>query len=195
MKAERIYQLLLRAYPPQFRATYGHEMVLLFKDQYRDKGVRTLAFWTLVFWDVVRSAPALRAEAWREALNAHTRTVEVVMKIAALLTVLLAAFGIVGGVTEWIAAPQHAGVYALAVVLGIVGSVLLLGAAVAILLQRRQAARLVLFASLVSFVAARLLFPWMGIFIQLVGFGMPVALLIALYWPRQPSNLRAPTAR
>jgi hypothetical protein len=39
--------------------------------------------------------------------------------------------------------------------------------------------------------AARLLFPWMGIFNQLVGFGVPVALLIALYWPRKPSTSRA----
>ncbi len=33
--AERIYRLLLRAYPPDFRAEYGREMVLLFRDQCR----------------------------------------------------------------------------------------------------------------------------------------------------------------
>ena len=75
----------------------------------------------------------------------------------------------------------------LAVVLGVFASVLLVGAGVALLLRRPQAARLALFASLVSVVAARLLFPWMSYFSQLVGFGLPVALLIALYWPRRAS--------
>jgi len=67
----------------------------------------------------------------------------------------------------------------------------LLGAAVAILRRRQQAARLALIASFAMFLAARLLFPWMGIFVQLVGFGLPVALLIALYWPRKASTLGA----
>ena len=84
MSAERIYRLLLRAYPPAFRAEFGREMVLVFRDQCRDGDVRTLGFWVRVFWDVVRSAPALRAEA--------TRTVEVIMKLAAILTVLLGVF-------------------------------------------------------------------------------------------------------
>jgi len=123
----------------------------------------------------------------------NTRTVEVIMKIAAMLTVLLAGFGIVGAAGEWVAGSKGAmgGSYVLAVVLGVCASALLLGAGVAILLRSRQAARLALTASLVLVVAARLLFPWMSIFSQLVGFGLPVALLIALYWPRKPSTVRA----
>jgi hypothetical protein len=183
MSAELIYRLLLRAYPPAFRAEYGREMVLVFRDQCRDGDVRTLGFWMRVLWDIVRSAPALRAEA--------TRTVEVIMKLAAILTVLLAAFGMFGAVNDWSAASQHAGTYVLAIVLGVAASLLLLGAGVAILLQKRQAARLVLVASLSCFVAARLLFPWMGIFLQLVGSVLPVGLLIALYWPRKSSTLGA----
>src|SRR6266571_3381953 len=65
MSAERIYRLLLRAYPPDFRAEYEREMVLLFRDQCRESDVRTIGFWAAVIWDVARSAPALRAEAWR----------------------------------------------------------------------------------------------------------------------------------
>src|SRR5436190_24273011 len=154
MSAERIYQLLLRAYPPEFRAKYGREMMLLFRDQCRENDVRTLGFWVRVFWDIVRSSPALRAEA--------TRTVEVIMKLAAILTVLLGAFGILGAMNEWGAASQHAGAYLLAIVLGVAASLLLLGAGVAILLQKRQAARFALVASLVCFVVARLAFPWMS---------------------------------
>ena len=183
MKAERIYRMLLRAYPPAFRAEYGREMVLVFRDQCRDSDVRTLGFWMRVFWDIVRSAPTLRAET--------TRTVEVIMKLAAILAVLLAAFGIFGAVNDWSAASQHAGPYVLAIVLGVAASLLLLGAGVAILLQKRQAARLILVASLLCFVAARLVFPWMGIFLQLVGSVIPVGLLIALYWPRKSSTLGA----
>ncbi len=129
MNAERIYRMLLRAYPPAFRAEYGREMVLVFRDQCRDSDVRTLGFWMRVFSDIVRSAPTLRAEA--------TRTVEVIMKLAAIPTVLLAAFGIFGAVNDWSAASQHAGTYVLAIVMGVAASLLLLGAGVAILLQKR----------------------------------------------------------
>jgi hypothetical protein len=164
--AERFYRLLLRAYPPDFRAEYGPEMVLLFRDQCRDGDLRTLGFWAAVIWDVARSAPALRVEAWRARGMENTRTVEVTMKIAAMLTVLLAGFGIVGAVGEWVAGSKGAmgGSYVLAVVLGVFASALLLGSGVAILLRSRQAARLALFASLAMVVAARLLFPWMSIF-------------------------------
>jgi hypothetical protein len=187
--AERIYRLLLRAYPPDFRAEYGREMVLLFRDQCRESDVRSLGFWAAVICDVARSAPALRAEAWRSRGSESTQTTEVIMKLAAMLTVLLGVLGILNAIVEWAAGSKGAidGRYVLAVVLGVFASVLLLGAGVAILLRSRQAARLALLASVVLFVAARLLFPWMSYFSQLVGFGLPVALLVALYWPRKPS--------
>ena len=53
----------------------------------------------------------------------------------------------------------------------------------------KSAILIALVASLLCFVGARLLFPWMGIFLQLVGFGLPVALLVALYWPPKHSTL------
>jgi len=191
--AERIYRLLLRAYPPDFRAEYGREMVLLFRDQCRESDVRSLGFWAAVICDVARSAPALRADAWRSRGSQSTQTTEVIMKLAAMLTVLLGVLGILNAVVEWAAGSKGVidGTYVLAVVLGVFASALLLGAGIAILLRRQQAARLALFASLVSVMAARLLFPWMSIFSQLVGFGLPVALLIALYWPRRASPLGA----
>ncbi len=191
MSAEDIYRLLLRAYPPGFRAEYGREMVLIFRDQCRESDVR---FWARVLCDVARSAPALRAEAWRARMSDSTRILEVIMKLAAMLTVLVGLLGVLNAVVEWVAGSKGAidGRYVLAVVLGVFASVLLLGAGVAILLRRQQAARLALFASLVSVVAARLLFPWMSYFSQLVGFGLPVALLIALYWPRKTSWVSTP---
>jgi hypothetical protein len=183
MNAERVYRLLLHAYPAAFRAEYGREMELLFRDQCREGDVRSVGFWARVVWDVVRSAPALRVEA--------TRTVEVIMRVAAILAVLLGALSIFGGVGEWFAGSKQAmsGTYVLAVFLGVFGSVLIIGAGIAILLHKPRAARLALIASLAMFVTARLLFPWMGIFAQLVGFGLPVVLLIALFWPRKSSTL------
>ena len=185
MSAERIYRLLLRAYPPAFRAEYGREMVLVFRDQCRDGDTRTVGFWARVVWDIARSAPALRAEA--------TRTVEVIMKLAAIFTVLLAVLALLGAGAEWVAGSKQGmgGPYMLSLLLAAFAFAVLLGAAVAILRRRQQAARLALIASLAMFLAARLLFPWMGIFVQLVGFGLPVALLIALYWPRKASTLGA----
>ena len=194
--AERIYRLLLRAYPPDFRAEYGREMVLLFRDQCRESDVRTVGFWAAVIWDVARNAPALRAEAWCTRGSESTRTSEVIMKLAAMLTVLVGVFGILNAMVEWGAALTGTigGMHALALVLGVFASALLLAAGAGILrpTQRgRQAARLALFASLVMIVAARLLFPWMSVFSQLVGIGLPVALLIALYWPRRSSPVGA----
>jgi len=185
MNAERIYRLLLRAYPAEFRAEYGREMELAFRDLCRDNDVRTFRFWARVGWDILRSAPALRVEA--------TRTIEVPMKAAAIFTVLVGLFGIQGEVREWVAASRQpmGGTYLLSLALGIAATLLLLAAATAILIGARKAARLALIVSLVCFVVARVLFPWMGIFVQLVGLGLPVALLIALYWPRKASTLGA----
>src|SRR3989442_1302915 len=188
--AERIYRRLLRAYPPDFRAEYGREMVLLFRDQCQESDVRTVGFWAAVICDVARSAPALRAAAWRARMSDSTRTIEVIMKLAAMLTVLVGVLGVLSAVVEWVAwgTGTIAGAHGLALVLGVCASALLLAAGAAILrpTQRgRLAARLALLASLVLIVAARLLHPWMSVFSQLVGIGLPAAFLIALYWPRK----------
>jgi hypothetical protein len=171
--------------------------VQLFRDQCQESDVRTLGFWAAVIWDVARSAPALRVEAWRARASENTQTSEVIMKLAAMLTVLLGGvIGILNAVVEWVAASKQTiqGTHEVSLVLGVVASALLLAAGVAILNRTergRQAARLAVLASLVLIVAARLLHPWMSIFSQLVGFGLPVALLIALYWPRRASPLGA----
>jgi hypothetical protein len=194
MSAEWIYRLLLLAYPPDFRAEYGREMVLLFRDQCRESDVRTIGFWAAVIWDVARSAPALRAEAWCKRGSENTRTVEVVMRLAAILILLVGVFGIVNAVLEWLAGGTGTTAHALALGLSVCAGVLLLAAAVAILRpseRGRRAGRLALVASLVLFVSARLLHPWMSILSQLIGIGLPVALLIALYWPRKHSTLGA----
>lgn len=185
--AERIYRLLLRAYPPDFRAEYGPEMVLLFRDLCRESDLLTVGFWAAVIGDVVRSAPALRVEAWRENL----RILEVIMKLTGILMVLVGVLGILNVVIEWSAGGNGSTAHAVALVLSIGAGVSLLVAGAVSLRptgSSRQAGRLALVASLVLIIAARLLHPWMGIFAQLVGIGMPVLFLIALYWPQRAST-------
>ena len=195
MTAARIYRLLLRAYPPEFRAEFEREMVLLFRDQCRESDVTSLRFWAAVIWDVVRSALSQRLEAWGLCGTEHTLIIEVTMKFAAMLTVLFGVLGIGNAVVEGVAALQGtvAAGQAVSLVLGIVASAMLFAAGVAILrgTPGRPGARLALVVSVVSIVAARLLHPWMSVAAQLVGIGLPVALLIALYWPRSTSTLGA----
>jgi hypothetical protein len=114
------------------------------------------------------------------------------MKLAATLTVLLGVFVAVGALAEALGgvAERPGGRYLLAIVLGGLAGALLLAAGIALLRRTpagRQAARLALVASLVIVVVVRVVHPWMSIFSQLVGIGLPVALLIALHWPRRPS--------
>jgi uncharacterized membrane protein len=148
-----------------------------------------------VMWDVARSAPALRAEAWRARGGKNTRTLGAIMKIAAMLTVLLGVFGALGAVVDGVAGQRQGfgGTHLLSVVLGGLAGALLLVAGVALWRRTpssRQTATAALLASLVIVLIARLLHPWMSIFSQLVAIGLPIALLIALHWPRR----RGPSA-
>ena len=112
------------------------------------------------------------------------------MKLAAMLTVLVGVLGILNaGVDGGAAFMGTIGrMHALSLVLSVFASILLLVAGGAMRRpteQGREGARLALIASVVLIVAARLLFPWMSPFSQLVGIGFPAAFLIVLYWPRR----------
>lgn len=193
--AERLYQLLLRAYPREFRAAYGREMALLFRDLCAEGEVRSLRFWAGIIGDVARSAPALHADAWRARGMKQTRTIEVFMKFAALVTVLLGVFATLNAVVEGAAGLRGtmAGTHVLSVALGVLAGALLLTAGVMLLRNApsaRRAATTATLACIGLMLVARLLHPWMSIFSQLVGIALPVTLLIVLHWPRRPSGSR-----
>ena len=188
--AERVYRVLLRVYPPAFRAEYAREMMQLFRDQWREDGAHALRFWGNLMWDVAQSAPTLRMEAWRARGCASTRTMGVIMKLFAILIVLLGVFAALGAAIEGVMGMRHGELgtaYLLAVVLGAVAGALLLVAGVAVLRgapsAERTASRAAI-ASLVVFLLARLLFGWMSIFTQLVGIGLPLVILATLHWRR-----------
>ena len=194
--ADRAYRILLYAYPRTFRAAYEDEMVLVFHDQRRERGAATARFWVEMVWDVVCSAPALRAEGWRRQWSENSSTLEGSMKIVVMLTVVLGVYGAASSVIEAVAASNGGMLdtaYLLAVVLGGLAAALLLTAGIAVRRgtpSDRRMATLAAVASLVVVVAARLVHPWMSIFSQLVGIGLPIVLLVALRWPRR----RGPSA-
>lgn len=190
-REERIYCLLLRAYPRAFRAEYGREMMQLFRDQRRLRDAGIVGFWMHLVWDVARSAPVLRIEAWRAQESRTTRTLRFIMKLVAMLTVLLGVFGTLSSIAEGVMGMRQGGVggvYLLAILLAVVAGVLLLVAGVAGLRGTpagRRTASYAALASLVVFMLARLLFGWMSIFAQLVGIALPLVILAMLHWPRR----------
>ena len=60
--SERVYRLMLKAYPAQFRREYSEPMVQLFRDQMLITGGgwwREMGHWARIFGDTARAAPTL----------------------------------------------------------------------------------------------------------------------------------------
>lgn len=190
MTAERVYRLLLRAYPGSFRSEYGREMTLIFRDEYRRRNTAAVYFWLAMLCDVARSAMPIWAEVLFARARDYTQIVEVIMKLAGILAVLLGVYGAVNAAVEAVAGMQGtvSGAYIMAVVLGVIAAVLLVTAGAALLRSPglgRRTATITALASLVMILIARLLHPWMSMLALIVGIGLPIALLAALYWPNR----------
>ncbi len=196
--ADRVYSLLLRAYPPEFRHAYGREMLLLFRDQRRDgsamgSGVR---FWAAMVLDVCRSAPRIQLDALRTRMQSqaegpcnesrHFRPEDRIMttkQIVATLGVLGGAFEIFSTASEAVTgrSMNHGNGWALAIALGVLMGALLLASGVALLRRGDAATRLAQGAALgclALVVGLHFIFPYMSIFSVLVGIAIPVALLV-----------------
>ena len=191
--AERIFRLLLRTYPPAFRAAFGGEMTQLFRDQWRAHDAGFFERWARLVWDVVQSAPRLRIDAWRAREHGETATLGGIMKSGSIAVVLLGALGTLSAVAEGVAGIRrgYGGPYLVAVAFAVAAGAMLLVAGVAALRGTpggRQTATRAAIASLVLFVLARITFGWMSIFAQLVGIVVPLVILAALHWPRQHSS-------
>jgi putative ABC transport system permease protein len=65
--AERFYRRLVRLYPGEFRAEFGEEMSLLFKDRSREERLVPLVFEVLV--DTARTAPKEHVHMWSQDLR------------------------------------------------------------------------------------------------------------------------------
>ncbi|MEO5816802.1 MAG: hypothetical protein ABIT20_16125 [Gemmatimonadaceae bacterium] len=196
--AERVFTLLLRAYPAQFRAAYGREMMVLFRDQ-RRAGERGARFWAECSWDVARSAPALRMESWQSWWQRSTHSTEgVVMRMTmAILSILIGAFELVNGLVEGRAAAATGldGASIIVVALVVIAGVLLLAAGVAEATRSTRAPTLALGAAvtcLAVFVLIGLVLPRMSILSMMLGIGFPIVLLLFLRFGRgQPARMVA----
>jgi hypothetical protein len=192
--AERVYRLLLRAYPAGFRAEYGREMVLAFRDQRREAAARGIRFWWDMIWDVMRSAPSLRLDAFRIRWEGDIQTGEEKMRTMAILAVLIGVAEAANALAEGRAGGiANGGFWLAGVILTVVAGALLLAAGIAMLrrapgaVRRAQAAAI---TCLTIVVLIRLVQPWMSIFATLLGIVFPIALLLFLWWTRR----RGPSA-
>ena len=196
--SERLFHLLLRAYPAPFRATYGREMTLLFNDQRRDAATGTATgtgFWTSLLWDVARSAPEAHAEAFRSRRAGRTPYErEGKMGPMSMLALLVGTLEIVNALIEarlgWSAGGAA---WMSSVTAALLAGALLAAAGIALLRRAPGAgtlARTSAVLCIVVFAAGGLLHPWMSIFARLLGIGFPVALLLFL----PSANTRGPSA-
>ena len=183
--AERAYALLLRAYPPQFRAAYEREMTLCFRDLVRDAGAPGMGFWMMIVADVARSAPALRFDALRARRSSNVRPEEGQMKPMGILAVLIGVTQIVNATIELIAGGAALATFPrFTVLLAVAVALLLVTARIALVRRSPRApslATLVAVAWLVLVVITRAVHPWMSIFTLMLAVVFPVALLVFVW--------------
>ncbi len=100
---DRIYRLLLRAYPAEFRSEFGSEMALAFRDRRRDMRAMPVRFWLTTLLDVARSAPSLRLEASTGRPAGHVQFKEGTMKTMAIVATVVGLFiGLSASMEAWI---------------------------------------------------------------------------------------------
>ena len=185
--AERVYGVLLRAYPASFRAAFGREMAIAFRDRSRARDVTRARFWFEIVSDLVRTAPELRLEALR-ARTANLPFPEGRMRPMAIVSMLVGGVQIVNALVEARAGLATPGGYSLlGVTLGTLAAILLVGAGAALFARGRDAAWLALsaVAGCAALVIVTLLVqPWMSMFGVLLGIGFPIALVVFLFATR-----------
>lgn len=188
--AEWAYRLLLRAYPPRFRAEYGREMMLVFRDRRREMGEHGVRFWLEMLGDVARSAPTLRAEAWRARLGRDDPNGEGPMRPMAILTMLTGMYVMVHALRGgWDGGMVYDdGGLVRAAVLGAGAGGLLVAAGIALLRRDTGALGFVRGTAVASFalcVLVALALPFWSVFARLLGVTVPMILLLVLR--RRPS--------
>ena len=111
--SKRLFQLMLLAYPREFRLEYGPEMTQLFRDCYRDiqsGGAGTaVGFWLRTIADVIRTAPVERWDTLgkgSETMKNLKRDAIALLACIAIIVIALLLHGYVlkhGAGSVWIA--------------------------------------------------------------------------------------------
>ena len=98
--SKRLFQLMLRAYPREFRLEYESDMTQLFRDCYRDIQsdglISAIAFWRRMILDVIRTAPLERWEALGRRYKTMKNLKSDVLGLVACVAILVAAFLLFG---------------------------------------------------------------------------------------------------
>ena len=100
--SERLYAALLHLYPKQFRAAYGKQMRLTFRDacrvaQHRNGTVGLLALWLPTLFDLFRSALEERAHQGELMISK-----EPLMTLAGPLTIIIGLLWVLASVGEFV---------------------------------------------------------------------------------------------
>src|SRR5689334_21697888 len=102
--SNRLFQLMLRAYPRDFRLEYGPDMTQLFRDCYRDIQSHdlptALAFWRRMICDVIRTAPLERWEALERRCETMKNLKNDVLGLLACIAIIAVAFLLFGYVRQ-----------------------------------------------------------------------------------------------
>jgi hypothetical protein len=175
--SKQLFQLLLFAYPREFRLVYGSEMTQVFCDCYRDSNSRglitTLELWLRVVLDVIRTAPLERLESLGkgETMRNLKRDALGLLAILAIIVVALLLHRYV--VTHGIQPPLFLG-YALDAIVtaGVVGNLIIF---VLMLATRRSTFRTALWSLLIVNGALLLLAILIGI--RVGGFNFPAVVI------------------
>jgi hypothetical protein len=168
-------------------------MTLFFRDRRREVGAMRLSFWAAMFWDVARSAPALRLEAARARWTTNIHIKGGKMKTMAILAILIGAIEVANSLGEaWAGGiVRHGGSSLMGGAVGMVAGALLAVSAIALL---RRSPGAVAFAQgaaitcLAVFVVIALVRPMFSIFATMLGIGFPIVLLLFLRVTRGKGN-------
>jgi hypothetical protein len=92
-----IYQLLLLAYPDDFRQEYGAQMLQLFRDSYRAQRVHQQVFGVLSLWyrtllDLIETAPKEHLDRLRKSRSNMKNLKRDILAVLGTLAILVAAF-------------------------------------------------------------------------------------------------------
>ena len=179
-KGERVFRILLLAYPADFRRGFGEEMRVLFNDTRREGGSR-LRFWRDFVSDVARSALRLHAEALREAWNHDTHTRRGRMRPMAILALLFGVLEAINAGAEGVAGIRGGDdASLLAGALGILAGGALAAAGVAILRKRGTGwVRGAALGCLLAFMAVAFV-KRLSILALAIGIAIPIALLLVI---------------
>lgn len=181
---EWLYRLVLQAYPPAFRGSYGREMVLVYRAQRRD-GLVDTRYWLACIADAAATAPRL----WMDELHDGFLATEGAMKTMGILSVIAGLLEAANSLAEFRAAPFGGRdlLSQAVLVLVIATSVLLAVAGLALLFRGHAARRLGWIGAVTCLGTFSLMLatrPMMSIAATGLGIAFPLTLWIFLYVKR-----------